>query len=58
VAALAAASLSLTALAHTFLRRDVLASHVFYLPAILAAIWWGWPCMVPTMPASSRAKLP
>jgi len=42
VAALAVAGVALTASAHRFLGSGVLVSHVFYLPAILAAIWWGW----------------
>jgi signal transduction histidine kinase len=42
VAALAIAAVAAKAFAHRFLGTDILISHVFYVPAVLAAIWWGW----------------
>ncbi len=42
VAVLAVAGVALMAGTHGFLGSDLLISHVLYVPAILAAVWWGW----------------
>jgi signal transduction histidine kinase len=42
VAVLAIVATGMTACAHRFLGSGILVTHVLYLPAVLAALWWGW----------------
>ncbi len=41
-ALLVAASVALILVFHLGLKKDVVFSHFFYLPVVLAAIWWDW----------------
>ncbi|MDI7253292.1 MAG: histidine kinase dimerization/phospho-acceptor domain-containing protein, partial [Actinomycetota bacterium] len=42
LAVLLAASLALVLVFHLGLKKDVVFSHFFYLPVVLAALWWDW----------------
>lgn len=42
LAAVLAASLALVIVFHFGLGKDVVFSHFFYLPVVLAALWWDW----------------